>query len=289
MLQDSTNSWKAFSASCWLWKEKAMATHSSSLAWKIPWTEEPGRLQSMGSLRVRHDWVTSLSLLCIGEGNGNPLQCSCLENPRDRGAWWAAVYGVHRVRHDWCDLAAAAADCGSIFLAKSCQDTWRSGSQLVRDQVNMTDEAKLHSPIYSTFEALVVWCAVGHCHGEELGPFYWSLLVADVAVFGTSHQFAEHTSQMWWLCWDSESCNGSDRQQITNQWPWSFFWCKFGFGNCFGASSWSNHWADCANLLFVSMSQSHWEMVHCCCINKRWHFKMTIFFLFVVSSWGLHL
>ena len=34
------------------------------------------------------------SLLCIGEGNGSPLQCSCLENPRDRGAWWAAVYGV---------------------------------------------------------------------------------------------------------------------------------------------------------------------------------------------------
>ena len=42
--------------------EKAMATHSSTLAWKIPWTEEPGRLQSMGSLRVRHDWATSLSL-----------------------------------------------------------------------------------------------------------------------------------------------------------------------------------------------------------------------------------
>ena len=40
----------------------AMAPHSSTLAWKIPWTEEPGRLQSMGSLRVRHNWVTSLSL-----------------------------------------------------------------------------------------------------------------------------------------------------------------------------------------------------------------------------------
>ena len=38
--------------------------------------------------------ATSLSLSCIGEGNGNPFQCSCLENPRDRGAWWAAVYGV---------------------------------------------------------------------------------------------------------------------------------------------------------------------------------------------------
>ena len=42
--------------------EKAMATHSNTLAWKIPWTEEPGRLQSMGSRRVGHDWVTSLSL-----------------------------------------------------------------------------------------------------------------------------------------------------------------------------------------------------------------------------------
>ena len=51
------------------------------------------------------------SLSCMGEGNGNPLQYSCLENPRDRGAWWAAIYGsrLHRVGHDWSDLAAAAA------------------------------------------------------------------------------------------------------------------------------------------------------------------------------------
>ena len=69
-----------------------MAPHSSTLAWKIPWMEEPGGLQFMGSLRVGHDWATSLS--CIGEGNSNPLQCSCLENPRNRGAWWAAIYGV---------------------------------------------------------------------------------------------------------------------------------------------------------------------------------------------------
>ena len=53
-----------------------MASHSSTLAWKMPWTEEPGGLQSMGSLKVGHDWATSLSLFCIGEGNGNPLQCS---------------------------------------------------------------------------------------------------------------------------------------------------------------------------------------------------------------------
>ena len=71
-----------------------MAPHSSTLAWRITWTEEPGRLQSMGSLRVGHDKEASLSLSCIGEGNGNPLQCSYLENPRDGGAWWASIYGV---------------------------------------------------------------------------------------------------------------------------------------------------------------------------------------------------
>ena len=73
-----------------------MAHHSSALAWKIPWTEEPGGLQSVGSLES--DMTERLhfhfSPSCIGEGNGNPLQCSCLENPRDGGAWWAAVYGV---------------------------------------------------------------------------------------------------------------------------------------------------------------------------------------------------
>ena len=72
-----------------------MATHSSTLAWKIPWTEEPGRLQSMGSLRVGHERLHfHFSFSCIGEGNGNPLQCSCLQNPRDGGASWAAIYGV---------------------------------------------------------------------------------------------------------------------------------------------------------------------------------------------------
>ena len=73
-----------------------MAPYCSTLAWKIPWMEEPGRLQSMGLLRS--DTTEQLHfhfvLSCIGEGNGNPLQFSCLENPRDRGAWWAAVYGV---------------------------------------------------------------------------------------------------------------------------------------------------------------------------------------------------
>ena len=73
--------------------EKAMAPNSSTLAGKIPWIEEPGRLQSVGSRLHSH-----FSFSRIGEGNGNPLQCSCLENPRDEGACWAAIYGVAQSR-----------------------------------------------------------------------------------------------------------------------------------------------------------------------------------------------
>ena len=77
-----------------------MAPHSSTLAWKIPGTEESGGLQSVGSLESdtteRRHFHFSLSF--IGEGNGNPLQYSCLENPRDGGAWWAAVHGVAQSR-----------------------------------------------------------------------------------------------------------------------------------------------------------------------------------------------
>ena len=100
--------------------EKAMATHSRTLAWKTPWTEEPGRLQSMGSWRVGHDWATSLSR--IGEGNGNPLQCSCLENPRDGGAWWAAVYGVAQSRTRLKRLSSSTSSritCGFYFILQA--------------------------------------------------------------------------------------------------------------------------------------------------------------------------
>ena len=80
-----------------------MAANSSTLAWKVPWTEEPGGLSPWG--RGESDITEQLdfhfSLSCIGERNGNPLQCSCLENPRDREAWWAGcrLWGC-RVGHD---------------------------------------------------------------------------------------------------------------------------------------------------------------------------------------------
>ena len=89
---------------------------------KIPWTEEPGRLQSMGSRRVGHDWATSLSLSCTWEGNGNPLQCSCLENPRDRGACWAAIYGVAQSRTRLPQLSSSRDfPAGPVVTTARCQ------------------------------------------------------------------------------------------------------------------------------------------------------------------------
>ena len=76
--------------------EKAMAPHSSTLAWKIPWTEEPGRLQSMGSLRFGHDWVTSFSLFTFmhWKRKWQPTPLFLPGESQGQGAWWAAVYGV---------------------------------------------------------------------------------------------------------------------------------------------------------------------------------------------------
>ena len=91
-----------------------MAPHSSSLAWKISWH---GRRSLVGfspwGRWVRQDWGTSLSLSSIGEGNGTPLQCSCLENPRDGGAWWAAVYGVTQSRARLKRLSSSSSSKGS--------------------------------------------------------------------------------------------------------------------------------------------------------------------------------
>ena len=80
----------------------SLGVYSSTLAWKIPWTEEPGRLQSMGSLRVgpTERLHFHFSLSCIGERNGNPLQCSCLENPRDGEPGGLLSMGSHRVGHN---------------------------------------------------------------------------------------------------------------------------------------------------------------------------------------------
>ena len=91
--------------------EKAMAPHFSTFAWKIPWTEGPGRLQSMGSLES--DTTERLhfhfSLSCTGEGMATQSSVLAWRIPRTEEPGGLPSLGSHRVVHDWSDLAAAAA------------------------------------------------------------------------------------------------------------------------------------------------------------------------------------
>ena len=77
-----------------------MAPHSSTLAWKIPWMEEPGGLQFMGSLRVGHDWATSLSLFTFmhWRRKWQPTPMFLPWESQGQGAWWAAIFGVAQSR-----------------------------------------------------------------------------------------------------------------------------------------------------------------------------------------------
>ena len=90
--------------------EKEMATHSSPLAWRIPWMEEPGGLQSDTTEQLHFDF----SLSCIGEGNGNPLQYSCLENPKDREAWGAMVRGTAKSWTGFSDYTTTTKSLGKL-------------------------------------------------------------------------------------------------------------------------------------------------------------------------------
>ena len=99
-----------------------MATHSSTFAWKIPWTEEAGRLQSMGSLRVRHYWATALSLFTFRRREWQPTLVFLPGESQGRGSLVGCHLWDHRVRHYWIDLAAAAAYASKVML-KIFQDT----------------------------------------------------------------------------------------------------------------------------------------------------------------------
>ena len=89
-----------------------MAPHSSTLAWRIPGMEEPGRLQSMGSLGVRHDWATSLSLFTFRHWRREwqPTPVFLPGESQGRGAWWAAIYGVaqSRTRLKWLSSSSSS-------------------------------------------------------------------------------------------------------------------------------------------------------------------------------------
>ena len=99
-----------------------MAPHSSTPAWKIPWAEEPGRLQSMGSLRVGHDWVTSLSLFTfmLWRRKRQPTPVFLPGESQGRAGWWgwwAAVYGVAQSRTQLKRLSSS-----SRITSKCCKE-----------------------------------------------------------------------------------------------------------------------------------------------------------------------
>ena len=106
--------------------EKAMATHSSTLAWKIPWMEKPGRLQSMGLIRVGHDWAISLSFFTFmhWRRTWQPTPVFFPGGSQGRGSLVGHHLWGSRVRHDWSDLAAAAAAAYTQDFAD-----FRTGSQ----------------------------------------------------------------------------------------------------------------------------------------------------------------
>ena len=102
-----------FNDSLLISREKAVAPHSSTLPWGIQWTEEPGRLQSMGSLRVGHDWAISLSLFTFlhwrRKWQPTPVFLPGGRIPGMVEPGGLPSMGLPRVGHDWSDLAAAAA------------------------------------------------------------------------------------------------------------------------------------------------------------------------------------
>ena len=121
--------------------EKAMAPHSSTLAWKISWMEEADRLQSVGSRRVGHDWATSLSLFTFihWRRKWQPTPAFLPGESQGRGSLVGCRHGSHRVRHDWSDLAAAAIKrnvFGSVLMR------WMNLESIIQSEVNQKEKDK---------------------------------------------------------------------------------------------------------------------------------------------------
>ena len=134
-----------------------MAPHSSTLAWKIPWMEvgcSPWGCKESD----RTEWLHfHFSLSCIGEGSGNPLQCSCLENPRDGGAWWAAIYGVaqSRTRLKWFS---------------SSSSSWVQGQGTVNNNWGGKARETFSKRLVGTYHVYLL--SLTHCSSLNLGVIF---------------------------------------------------------------------------------------------------------------------
>ena len=154
----------------------------------------------------------------------------------------------------------------------------------------MADEVKPCSPICSTFEALVVRCAVRHCLGEESGPFCWPVLAAGIAVFGALYRFPEHTSRCSGFTGiqkavvdqtGSRPPNSDHDLFLVQAWLWEMLWSFFSVQPLSWLSYKIHFWSH-ITIWFRNFS------LFLCRIREdntsKWRF-----FWSAVSSWGSHL
>ena len=106
----TTCHWKQYYLQALIWGLPCMAPHSSTLAWRIPWTEEPGRLQSIGSRRVGHDWATfTFHFHALEKEMATHSSVLAWRIPGTGVPGGLPSLGSHRVGHNWSNLAVAAA------------------------------------------------------------------------------------------------------------------------------------------------------------------------------------
>ena len=138
-------------------KEKEMATHSSILAWRILWTEEPGRLLSIGSHRVRHNWSDLPCMHALEKEMATHSSILAWRIPGTEEPGGLPSTGSHRVRHNWTDLAAAAAWILKILFWKAradakIKDITRKGNRSIslmkKETISMKNISKLNLTIY---------------------------------------------------------------------------------------------------------------------------------------------
>ena len=173
-----------------------MAPHSNTLAWKISWMEEPGRLQSMRLLRVGHDWATSFSLFTFLHWRRKwlPTPVFLLENPRDGGAWWASVYGVaqsqtrlerlnsrHRTTHKCRSMPILSVNGIPFnFFVNLKQSEETIHRFLIPYFLNFQHQRYI-SPYFLLSKMNSPWIFISSNHSVALNPPHFSILSKDIA------------------------------------------------------------------------------------------------------------
>ena len=160
-----------------------MAPHSSTLAWKIAWTGSLvgcspwGREESGMTERLHFHF----SLSCVGEGTGHPLQCSCLDNPLDRGAWWATVHGV--AESDTAERACAQTH--EMVTTVSLVDTHTSSQNVFSCEENFQGSSQQVSDMqYSIINY--------SCHVVHYSPRLYSFNNWKFVSFNSLHRFSSN-------------------------------------------------------------------------------------------------